>query len=150
MTSTDYLYFIITTKPEYPGHISAGCICFIREHKYRSDMSHSPKKLPVFKASFSQLHYMIDLSCMEQLSADEAELLQALPEDTDRLKWFKEKNTLQTAMGLTKGTPVTVDQEKQGLRGIIRFIGRLTEPPSFCPLSGTFFGIELQVGQKRK
>lgn len=152
MTSTDYLYFIITTKPEYPRNISAGCICFIREHKYRSDMSHSPKKLPVFKASSSPsyLDYMIDLSCMEQLSADEAELLQALPEDTDRLKWFKEKNTLQTAMGLTKGTPVTVDQEKQGLRGIIRFIGRLTEPPSFCPLSGTFFGIELQGKDKGK
>lgn len=90
------------------------------------------------------------MSCMEQLSADEAELLQALPEDTDRLKWFKEKNALRTAMGLTEGTPVTVDQGKQGLQGIIRFIGRLTEPTFVCPLSGTFFGIELQVGQKRK
>lgn len=87
---------------------------------------------------------------MEQLSAEEAELLQALPDDTERLKWFKEKNALQTALGLTKGTPVTVDQGRQELRGIIRYIGTLTEPTFSCPLSGTFFGIELQVGQKRE
>ncbi|XP_036969886.1 ubiquitin carboxyl-terminal hydrolase CYLD [Acanthopagrus latus] len=149
MMSTDNLYFIITTKPDYPGHINAGCICFIREYKYRSEISHSPKKLHVCKAC-SPLDYAIDLSCMEQLSAEEAELLQALPDDTERLKWFKEKNALQTALGLTKGTPVTVDQGRQELRGIIRYIGTLTEPTFSCPLSGTFFGIELQGKDKGK
>lgn len=83
---------------------------------------------------------------MEQLSAEVAELLQALPDDAERLKWFLEGDALRTALGLTVGTAVTVEEGGEELRGIIRYIGRMTEPTSSCPLSGTFFGVELQVG----
>lgn len=83
---------------------------------------------------------------MEELSAGEVELLQALPDDAERLEWFRERDALQTALGLTVGTAVTVDEGGKKLRGIIRYIGRLTEPTYSGPISGTFFGIELQVG----
>lgn len=83
---------------------------------------------------------------MEELSAEEAELLLALSVDAERLKWFKERDALRTAKGLTLGTEVTVEEGGAKLRGILRYIGRLTEPTYSAPLPGTFFGIELQVG----
>lgn len=83
---------------------------------------------------------------MEELSAEEAELLLAVPEDAERLRWSRDKDALRAALRLTKGTAVTVDEGGQKLRGIIRYIGKLTEPTISCPLTGTFFGIELQVG----
>ncbi|KAK5869500.1 hypothetical protein PBY51_024209 [Eleginops maclovinus] len=71
----------------------------------------------------------------------EAELLQALCEDEERLKWFREGDALKTALGLTVGTPVTVEEGGKKLRGIIRYIGPITDA---FPISGKFFGIELQ------
>lgn len=87
---------------------------------------------------------------MEELSAEEAELLLALPDDAERLNWFNERDTLRAALRLTEGTEVTVDEGGDKLRGIIRYKGRLTEPTPSFPLSGTFFGIELQGEDKRK
>lgn len=87
---------------------------------------------------------------MEGLSEEEAGLLQALPEDAERLKWFEERNALQTALTLTKGSVVVVEEEGEELRGIIRYIGELTEPRRYRPLTGTFFGIELQGADKGK
>ncbi|XP_049910334.1 ubiquitin carboxyl-terminal hydrolase CYLD [Epinephelus moara] len=153
MTSTDILYFIITRKPEHPGHINAGRICYIREHRHRLELkiSPSPTKVPVFLMdSKSAIDYKIEVSSMEPLSVEEAELLQALPEDAERLKWFRERDALKTAMGLTVGTVVTVDEGGEKLRGIIRYIGKLTQPSYFCPISGRFFGIELQGEDRRK
>ncbi|XP_031138245.1 ubiquitin carboxyl-terminal hydrolase CYLD isoform X1 [Sander lucioperca] len=154
MTSTKNLYFIITRKPEFPGHISAGCICYISEYKHRSSLrtrSRSPIKLPVFvMGSRSGLDYDLEVSSMEELSAEEAELLLALSVDAERLKWFKERDALRTAKGLTLGTEVTVEEGGAKLRGILRYIGRLTEPTYSAPLPGTFFGIELQGENKRK
>ncbi len=84
---------------------------------------------------------------MEELTAEEAGLLQALPDDAERLKWFRQKDALRAALGLAVGTLVTVDKEGgEELRGTIRSIGRITPPTYSNPLSGTFFGIELQVG----
>ncbi|XP_044055834.1 ubiquitin carboxyl-terminal hydrolase CYLD isoform X2 [Siniperca chuatsi] len=153
MTSPNNLYFIITRKPQHPGHISAGCICYISEHRHQLELkiSHSPTKLPVIVlGSRSLLDYKLEASSMEELSAEEAELLQALPDDAERLKWFRRRDALQTALGLTEGTAVTVEEGGEKLRGIIRYIGRMTEPSYTCPLSGTFFGIELQGADKGK
>ncbi|XP_040896761.1 ubiquitin carboxyl-terminal hydrolase CYLD [Toxotes jaculatrix] len=150
MTSTDNnLYFIVTEKPEYFRHISSGSICYIRESTYRR---HSPaSKLPVIPlGSHNVLDYTINLSCMKQLSAEEAKLLIALPEDADRLKWFKEGTALRTALGLTIGTLVTVEERGQELRGTIRYIGSLTKPSASNPAPGTFFGIELQGADRGK
>ncbi len=142
MTSTNNKYFILTKRPDYPRHVDPGCICYSK--KFREP--DSSKKLGVFfMGSYTSLDYDIELSCMEPLSAEEAELLLALHDDAERLKWFKEEDALRAALGLTVGTEVTVEEEGHKLRGIIRYTGRLTEPLYSRPLSGTFFGIELQV-----
>lgn len=151
MTSTNHLYFIVTEKPEFPSHISAGRICYISKSKHRLETehrtSHSPTKLPViFLGSNTALPYDLEVSIMEELSEEEAELLQALHDDAERLKLFREREALQAAMQLTEGAAVTVEEGGQKLRGIIRYVGRLKEPKYSCPLSGRFFGIELQVG----
>lgn len=149
MTSTKYLYFIITRKLEAPRHINAGCICYISESNHRSELSknQSLKKLRVFTMSrYTTLDYAIEVSSMEELSPEEAELLQALPDDAERLKWFKEREALKTALGLKVGSAVTVEEGGEKLRGIVRYVGRITDPSYPCPLSGTYFGIELQVG----
>lgn len=105
------------------------------------------KKLPVlFLGPQAQLTYEIEVSELEELSNEEAELLQALPDDAERLKWFRQKDSLRAAMELTEGIVVTVDEAGVQLRGIIRYVGRLTEPTYLSPTSGRFFGIELQVG----
>lgn len=87
---------------------------------------------------------------MKELSAEEAELLQALPEDTERLKWFEERDALQTARSLTMGTEVTVEEDGKKLRGTIRYIGRIAEPAYHDVISGTYFGIELKEPDRKK
>ncbi|XP_035509445.1 ubiquitin carboxyl-terminal hydrolase CYLD [Morone saxatilis] len=146
MSSTEYQYFIITRKPEHPGHINAGSICFIYKYKYTRANS-SPKLLVYFLGSQSPLCYDIEVKVLEVLSPEEAGLLQALSDDAERLKWFRERDALRTALGLTEGTAVTVDEGGEKLRGIIRYIGNLTYS---LPLSGTFFGIELQGDDRGK
>lgn len=66
------------------------------------------------------LDYAIEVSSMEELSPEEAELLQALPDDAERLKWFKEREALKTALGLKVGSAVTVEEGGEKLRGIVR------------------------------
>ncbi|XP_041862561.1 ubiquitin carboxyl-terminal hydrolase CYLD [Melanotaenia boesemani] len=155
MTSTGYRFFIVTKRLERPKHIRPGCICYIREHRYKSESSKpgaAITKLPVIPM-FSQtsLDYKIDLSCMEELSGEEAELLMALPDDTDRLKWFRDKDALHTYLGLSEGTAVTVDEDGKKMRGIIRYIGPLTGTTgSYDPIKGKFFGIELQGADRGK
>uniref|UniRef100_UPI0037E75E0F ubiquitin carboxyl-terminal hydrolase CYLD n=1 Tax=Semicossyphus pulcher TaxID=241346 RepID=UPI0037E75E0F len=153
MASTKYLYFILTRKPEHQTHVNAGCICYISELRHKSTLkiSPSPSKLCVFfVGSYSVLDHDVEVSSMEKLSEQEARLLHALSKDTERLKWFKERDALQTALGLSEGTAVTVDEEGEELRGIIRYIGKLTSPEYPCPLAATFFGIELQGEDKGK
>ncbi|XP_067370089.1 ubiquitin carboxyl-terminal hydrolase CYLD isoform X4 [Channa argus] len=140
MTSVDHRYFIITEKPPNPKHIEAGQICYTSEYKHKTT-----SKLSVIPLSSGVgLNYDIDVNHMSPLTAEEAELLQALSNDKERLKWFRERNALRTALGLTKGVPVIVEEKKEELRGMIRYIGRLTEPKYPHHISGTFFGVELQ------
>lgn len=148
MMSTGNLYFIITKKPEYPRHINAGCLCYKRQYdnsSYKRKGS-PPTKLKVFPMGLlSPLSYDIDTSSMEELTGEKASLLLALGEDSERLKWYREGDALRTALTLSKGTEVTVEDGERTLKGIIRSIGNWTRPPSPESLHGTFFGIELQV-----
>ncbi|CAG5862983.1 unnamed protein product [Menidia menidia] len=153
MMPPDHVFFIITEKPEYPQHIQPGRICYLPRYKYTGELS---KPDPVMKLSVTVLptstglDYMIEKSCLGALTAEEAELLLALQDDPERLKWFRDKEALRTALGLTVGTAVTVDEDGKQLRGIIRYIGRMAEPSYLVPISGTFFGIELQGADRRK
>ncbi|XP_061634044.1 ubiquitin carboxyl-terminal hydrolase CYLD isoform X2 [Phyllopteryx taeniolatus] len=142
MTSTGNQFFIVTETPESPRHYHAGCICYIHEHQQSFGF---PKKLQVLvQRSFIPLYCEVDKSCLEELSADEAGLLLALTDDSERLKWFREKDVLHRALRLSEGTEVVVEEGREKLNGIIRYIGNLSEPVSEEPLKGIFFGIELQ------
>lgn len=142
MTS-DKLFFILTRKPDKPQHISAGRICHISQFKY--SLSSSQKTLSVtFVGHVASLPYDIDVGSLEELSEAEAELLLALTDDAERLKWFRQRDSLRAALELKVGMVVNVEKAGEQLRGIIRYIGR-KEPAYSASLSGMFFGIELQV-----
>lgn len=143
MTS-DKLFFILTRKPDQPQHISAGRICHISQFTY--NLSSSRKRLSVtFVGLRASLPYDIEVGSLEELSEEEAELLLALPDDAERLAWFRRRDALRAALELQVGMLVHVEEAGEQLPGIIRSIGRRTEPAYSAPLSGTFFGIELQV-----
>nr|XP_020481195.1 ubiquitin carboxyl-terminal hydrolase CYLD-like isoform X2 [Monopterus albus] len=150
MTSSDYQYFIITENTEYYP-VKPGRLFYILKSKYNEQPqkrgSHS--KLKVISLHGQYLDYDVDQRCMSTLSAEEAGFLLAVSDDTERLKWFRQKDALKTAQGLTMGTRVIVEEEGKELWGIIRYIGMLTE--SYVrPPTGTFFGIELQGEDRRK
>lgn len=142
MTSTNNQYFIIIEKPKYLKRIEAGSIC------YTSSTTHkSTKKLPIYLLNaLTPLSYDLELDLLRKLSEEEAELLQALRDNAERLIWSKDGDALQAALLLKVDTAVTVDHKGEKLQGIIRFVGRLSDSTFSCPLSGRFFGIELQVG----
>lgn len=141
MTSTNNQYFIVTERPKQPKHIEAGSIC------YTSSSKHKPtKRLSVYLLhALTPLSYDLELDLLRELSKEEAELLQAVGDNSERLLWSTDGDALRAALLLTEDTAVTVDHEGEKLRGVIRFVGSLREPSFSCPLSGRFFGIELQV-----
>lgn len=87
---------------------------------------------------------------IEQITPQQAGMLQALETDACRLRMFKDKVALETSTSLTVDTPVSVEVDGQWLKGIVRYIGRLTEPTYPDAISGTFFGIELQGNDRGK
>lgn len=99
----------------------------------------------MFLGSQTSVSYDIEVGSLEELSEAEAELLLALPDDPERLKWFRQRDYLRAASELSVGMPVEVEKAGEQLRGIIRYIGRLKEPTYASPLSGKYFGVELQV-----
>lgn len=115
---------------------------------YTSSTKHkSTKKLSIYLLNaLTPLSYDLELDLLRELSEEEAELLQAVRDNAERLMWSKDGDALQAALLLTEDTAVTVDHEGEKLQGIIRFVGSLRDPTFSCPLSGRFFGIELQVG----
>uniref|UniRef100_H2RK57 Ubiquitin carboxyl-terminal hydrolase CYLD n=1 Tax=Takifugu rubripes TaxID=31033 RepID=H2RK57_TAKRU len=142
MTS-DKLFFILTRKPDKLQHISAGQICHISQFKY--SLSSSQKTFSVMSVGHQfSLPYDIEVGSLEELSEAEAELLLALTDDAERLKWFQQRDSLRAALELKVGMVVNVEKDGEQLRGIIRTIGRRTEPAYSASLSGTFFGIEPQ------
>lgn len=144
MTSEN-LFFILTRKPDHPSHISAGQICYIGKFKNSLSPPYQKTRAVQFLGSYTLLSYDIEVGSLEELSEAEADLLQALPDNAGRLKWFGRRDCLRAASEFTVGMVVDVEKDGERLRGIIRYIGRLTEPKYGSPLSGKHFGIELQV-----
>ncbi|XP_037530377.1 ubiquitin carboxyl-terminal hydrolase CYLD [Nematolebias whitei] len=89
------------------------------------------------------------MNCMKSLTPKEADLLLAVPEKA-RLKWFRDRKAVQTALTLMVGTSVNVEEDGKDLRGIVCYIGPVVEPSFSCPITGTLFGIELQGVDKGK
>uniref|UniRef100_A0AAZ3SEF4 ubiquitinyl hydrolase 1 n=1 Tax=Oncorhynchus tshawytscha TaxID=74940 RepID=A0AAZ3SEF4_ONCTS len=146
------MYFILIEEPGLSTLlINAGHICYIQESRYMSRLSRSEslQELPVICMGSSYDRFL-KVNHLKPVTAKEAELLQALGDDSERLKWYLERDALSTALGLTKDTPVTVELDGKWLQGIVRYVGRLTEPKYTDPIVGTFFGIELQGEDKGK
>lgn len=147
MASTENVYFILTKKPEWISFAKAGSIVYMPENKYISEMKKSPPplKLRMCLMNYSRIDYDLEANDMEQLCVEEVELLQALPDEAERLRCFRERHDLQAAMQLAIGTEVTVEEAGKKLRGIIHYIGPIKKASISCPIPGYFFGIELQV-----
>lgn len=147
-TSRPSHYFIVLRKPhESFAHIQPGCICYTLRKTPATSQTRQSKKVSVYLVeALSALSYDVEVDLLLELSSDEVELLQAIRDKTERLQWLKDREALQAALLLTVDTAVSVDSEGDALQGVIRYIGRLTEPSFSCPLSGRFFGVELQVG----
>ncbi|CAB1323981.1 unnamed protein product [Coregonus sp. 'balchen'] len=146
------MYFIIIENPAFSiKHTNDGHICYIQESRYMSRLSRSEtlEELPVILMG-SCFDKDLNVNHLKSVTAKEAELLEALGQDSERLKWYLERDALGTALGLTKDTPVTVEMEGKWLRGIVRYVGRMTEPKYPDPIVGTFFGIELQGEDRGK
>lgn len=147
----DKKYYIITSKcTSYSrSPINAGHICNISVGLYMSKHQGTKeiKELPVTCMGRKEHLKTSDLC---SVSTKEAELLQAVEDVSERLKLFKEKKALLTAVGLIKDTPVMVEVGGEWLRGTIRYIGRITEPKYTDAIAGAFFGIEMQGEDKDK
>ena len=148
MDSTSDYQFFIQTKTKYSKHVQPGSLCYISNYLHDAEYMKrkTPTKLPVTGMG-SSVDVEVLISDMSRLSKKEAELLYALDGDDIRLHWFKEKTALKSAVDLTVDTPVTVIPCRSELQGIIRYIGPFTDyhcRPTH-PISGIFFGIELQV-----
>lgn len=144
MTSEN-LFFILTRKPDRPSHISAGQICYIRKFNNSLSTSYQKPKAVQVLGSSTLLSHDFEMESLEELSEAEADLLQALPDNAERLKWFGRRDCLRAASEFTVGMVVDVEKDGEWLRGIIQYIGSLTVPKYGSPLSGRHFGIELQV-----
>lgn len=142
MTS-DNQFFIITRKPDHPQHIRPGQICQSSKNEASPP---SPRTVPVtVVGGRSPLTYRVAAASLEELSRAEAELLLALADDAERLACFRRRDRLRAAAELGVGGAVLVERGEERLRGVIRYIGSLTEPAFSPHPSGRFFGVELQV-----
>lgn len=146
MASADNnIYFIITAKPPSPnGYIKAGEVCFIDKQRFdlrqkRNDIN----ILPVICID-SKFDVFLDKVILQPLKRRSAELLLALESNEDRLLALKDPEALEKASNLSEGGQVHVEYKGQWLKGVIRYIGSLTSNSS-DPITGVFFGVELQV-----
>lgn len=142
MASADNkFYFIITTKH---GYISAGEICYIDKQRFFAlEKRNDANIVPVVRMGlFSDEH--LDKALLQPLSRRSAELLLALESNEKRLSALKDPEVLEEASHLSKDTQVYVEYKEQWLKGVIRYIGSLTSYSS-DPITGVYFGVELQV-----
>ncbi|KAI5614619.1 ubiquitin carboxyl-terminal hydrolase CYLD-like, partial [Silurus asotus] len=137
-------YFITTAKPLSNGWIQAGSICYMMEtlHSTQTDT------LPVM--SIGNIRNMdLPVDILHPLTRQEAEFLLALECFEDRLQEIAKPDILEQAVVLSVGSEVTVEQNGELLKGVVRYIGPLLDlKPD--PISGAYFGIELQGEDKGK
>ncbi len=146
MASADKnIYFIITANPPSPnGYINAGEICYIDKQRFNAKLKRNDTDfLPIVRMG-KCCDTLLDKVLLEPLPCRAAELLLALESNEDRLLALKDPAALEKASDLSIGSHVYVEYKMKWLNGVIRYIGNLT-PHSFDPITGVFFGVELQV-----
>ncbi|GCB86707.1 hypothetical protein scyTo_0027410 [Scyliorhinus torazame] len=144
---TKYLYFILMEDlPINERVFPAGNIAIIAEAEYLKDIeteSPTPGRKLKFHLAEADVHLSLDVASLNQLSEQDAGLLLAVSPSPVRFSLYLEKEMLENARRIQLGDLVTVDYESKLLPGIVRYTGSLCDTPK---LSGTFLGIELQVG----
>uniref|UniRef100_A0A9J7WZT2 ubiquitinyl hydrolase 1 n=1 Tax=Cyprinus carpio carpio TaxID=630221 RepID=A0A9J7WZT2_CYPCA len=151
MASADNkIYFIITAKPPPPyGYIKAGEICFIDKQRFNTRQKNNDTDvLPVVRMG-KVTDTLLDKVLLQPLSRRSAELLMAVESNEDRLLVLNDPEALEKASNLSAGCQVHVEYKGQWLTGVIRYIGSLKSFSS-DPLTGVFFGVELQGEDKGK
>ncbi|KAG7488291.1 hypothetical protein MATL_G00033130 [Megalops atlanticus] len=153
MDSSDKnMYFIIVENLPYPyERHRAGHLCYIEESRYVSKIKNTEtlEYLPV-KCFGTSVERDVKVAAIQPLSVQEAELLQALGEDGERIRAFREREWLDHALTLKKDSQVKVEVEGEWCQGVIRYIGAITEKKYPDPITGSYFGIELQGKDKGK
>uniref|UniRef100_A0A8C1D380 ubiquitinyl hydrolase 1 n=1 Tax=Cyprinus carpio carpio TaxID=630221 RepID=A0A8C1D380_CYPCA len=148
--SDNKIYFIITAKPPPPyGYIKAGEICFIDKQRFNTRQKNNDTDvLPVVRMG-KVTDTLLDKVLLQPLSRRSAELLMAVESNEDRLLVLNDPEALEKASNLSAGCQVHVEYKGQWLTGVIRYIGSLKSFSS-DPLTGVFFGVELQGEDKGK
>ncbi|KAI1888799.1 hypothetical protein AGOR_G00172460 [Albula goreensis] len=143
------MYFIVESS-EYTRDHNVGRICYIEESKYISRIQiDNPTSLEV-KIIGLYVEKRVKVNNIQPLSEQEAQLLLALGDDEARIRAFKDREGLDQALRLTKDSRVTVQVDGEWCQGVIRYIGSITRKRYPDPITGTFFGIELQGKDKGK
>lgn len=135
-------YFIIMAQPMSSRWIHAGSICYMNEKQYSTP---KPQKEVSVICIGSSVHYDLPLDILQPLTRQKTEFLLALESHKERLDEFVHGEALDQAVELTVGSEVTVEQKGEWLKGVVRYIGPLSELRLLDPIAGVFFGVELQV-----
>ncbi|XP_078087143.1 ubiquitin carboxyl-terminal hydrolase CYLD isoform X2 [Mustelus asterias] len=141
-----YLFFILMEDLPISDRVfPAGHIAVIAETDYLKEMQNEPQA-PGRKLKFhlleADVHLQLEVDSLRQLNEQDAGLLLAVSPSSQRFSLYLEKEALENALQIQYGNKVTVDYKSKQLPGVVRYIGSICDNPK---LSGTFFGIELQV-----
>ncbi|KAG7326262.1 hypothetical protein KOW79_009663 [Hemibagrus wyckioides] len=131
-------YFIITATPVICGWIKSGCICYKKETLY------SPLSDTVHVVCIGEIGtYSLPVDILRPLTRQKAEFLLALESNEERLKEIAKPEMLEQATELTVGSEVMVAQEGSWLKGVVRYIGPISDRKIPDSGGGVFFGVEL-------
>ncbi|XP_060723550.1 ubiquitin carboxyl-terminal hydrolase CYLD [Tachysurus vachellii] len=144
MASRDNTYFIITANQIGYSWIKAGQICYKTGSLY-------PQKDTVHVTCIGDTTgYRLPVNILHPLTQQKSEFLLALESNEERLKEFAKPEILEQAMELTIGSEVLVEQEGEWLKGVVRYIGPLSDRKITDSCGGVFFGVELLGEDKGK
>ncbi|KAK7144803.1 hypothetical protein R3I94_011026 [Phoxinus phoxinus] len=143
MASADNnIYFILMANSPFE-YIEAGEICFIDKDLYVEWKKVNNKDLLPVGRMGKASHTDIDPVRLKPLSLRSAELLLALESNIERLLALNDPEALEVASNLSLGSRVCVECNGKWLKGVIRHIGNIKYYSSE-PITGVFFGVELQ------
>ncbi|GCC19900.1 hypothetical protein chiPu_0018607 [Chiloscyllium punctatum] len=140
---TKYCYFILVEDLSIQSRVfPAGNIAIIPEADYLQNEAVELGRRAKFHLVEADVYLTLEVASLRLLTVQEAGFLQAVSPSAQRLNLYLEKTALQSAQQLHVHDPVTVDYKSLSLPGVIAYIGSICDS---AKLSGTFFGIELQV-----
>ena len=98
------------------------------------------QKIAVTSIDYENKELEADLSVFSEISEDVKDLLFPVASSNERYKIFTSRDSIERALNLKKGEPVTVKiKGKREQPGSHRYTGRIQKK------KGTFFGVQLEV-----